>query len=84
VAGAASARGPRTVAVTPVTPARLCRGPPGRDSRDDEKDTHVTNVVEMDFETDAEAQEVGPDEELVIYRDLMRSSGIWAFPGLQR
>lgn len=43
-----------------------------------------TNVVYMDFDTPEEAQEVSAEEEMVIYRDLVRTSGIWQFPGLQR
>lgn len=48
----------------------------GRDS--------FSNVVAMDFESEEEASEVSESEELVIFRDLMRASGVWAFPGLQR
>ncbi len=44
----------------------------------------LTNVVAMDYDTAAEAAEVTPQEQLVIYRDLLRASGVWAFPGLQR
>ncbi|GAA2176395.1 ElyC/SanA/YdcF family protein [Agrococcus versicolor] len=44
----------------------------------------LTNVVAMDFDSPEEAAEVTPQEQLVIYRDLLRASGVWAFPGLQR
>ena len=43
-----------------------------------------TNLVYMDFETVEEAHEVTRSEELVIYRDLFRTAGIWQYPGIQR
>lgn len=42
-----------------------------------------TNVVYMDYDSQEEAQKV-TEEEMVIYCDLIRTSGIWQFPGLQR
>lgn len=45
---------------------------------------HITNTVYMDFENEEEVENVSEDEELVIYRDLIRATGIWQFPGLQR
>jgi uncharacterized SAM-binding protein YcdF (DUF218 family) len=47
-------------------------------------DTRVAPVVALDAPTLEEAAVVSPDERLVIYRDLMRVSGAWAFPGLQQ
>ncbi|MBT2216738.1 YdcF family protein [Virgibacillus dakarensis] len=47
-------------------------------------DRQISNIVYMDYDSDEEAKKVTKDEELVVYRDLMRASGIWAFPGLQR
>src|SRR5690625_1036752 len=51
---------------------------------DPSTDRHITNTVYMDFENDEEMNKVSKDEELVIYRDLIRATGIWQFPGLQR
>ncbi|MCC3276649.1 YdcF family protein [Arthrobacter sp. zg-Y20] len=48
------------------------------------KPRDIGNAVYLDYPTAEEASVMGPDEEMVIMRDLMRSSGIWAFPGLQR
>jgi uncharacterized SAM-binding protein YcdF (DUF218 family) len=47
-------------------------------------DTEVIPVVALDSPTIEEAAVVSPDERLVIYRDLMRVSGAWAYPGLQQ
>ncbi|WDZ79644.1 ElyC/SanA/YdcF family protein (plasmid) [Ensifer adhaerens] len=44
----------------------------------------VVPVNALDAPTQDEAAKVGPDERLVIYRDLMRVSGVWAYPGLQQ
>ncbi|WP_062263326.1 YdcF family protein [Endozoicomonas arenosclerae] len=41
------------------------------------------NLVAMDFDTMEEAMTVSANESLVIYRDMLRGSGIWAYPGLQ-
>ncbi|HEX6012861.1 MAG TPA: hypothetical protein VFY87_13900 [Geminicoccaceae bacterium] len=38
----------------------------------------------LDLPSFEEAARVSPDERLVVYRDLMRVSGIWAYPGLQQ
>jgi len=40
--------------------------------------------VALDAPSVEEAAKVSPDERLVIYRDLMRVSGLWAYPGLQQ
>ena len=42
------------------------------------------NLVYLDYKTMDEAMVVGQNELLVIYRDLFRVSGIWAYPGIQR
>ncbi|QGQ44849.1 YdcF family protein [Metabacillus sediminilitoris] len=47
-------------------------------------DRDFTNVVYLDYPSIEEAQKVSKDEILVIYRDLLRTSGIWQYPGLQR
>lgn len=47
-------------------------------------DRNFTNVVFLDYPSIEEAQKVSKDEVLVIYRDLLRTSGIWQYPGLQR
>ncbi|WP_269411496.1 ElyC/SanA/YdcF family protein [Lentibacillus daqui] len=47
-------------------------------------DRDISNIVHMDFDDQKEAEEVKKDEEFVIYRDLIRASGIWQFPGMQR
>lgn len=43
-----------------------------------------TNMVYMDYASADKAKQVTKDEKLGIYRDLLRTSGIWAFPGYQR
>ncbi|MBC2850138.1 YdcF family protein [Cetobacterium sp. 8H] len=43
-----------------------------------------TNLVHLDYPTLKEAQKVSEAEKLVIYRDLIRTSGIWAYPGIQQ
>ena len=47
-------------------------------------DTNVIPVVALDAPSLEEAAIVSPDERLVVYRDLIRVSGIWAYPGLQQ
>ncbi|WP_411843119.1 ElyC/SanA/YdcF family protein [Salinicoccus sp. HZC-1] len=44
----------------------------------------ISHIAYMDYDTQEEAQEFGKDEEIVVYRDLIRASGIWSYPGLQR
>lgn len=46
------------------------------------KERDISHVVYYDYEDDDPS--MSQAEELVIYRDLMRTSGIWQFPGLQR
>ncbi|WP_104666023.1 YdcF family protein [Ensifer adhaerens] len=46
--------------------------------------TAVVPLNALDAPTQDEAAKVGADERLVIYRDLMRVSGVWAYPGLQQ
>ncbi|MGL5123565.1 MAG: ElyC/SanA/YdcF family protein [Fusobacteriaceae bacterium] len=43
-----------------------------------------SNLVYLDYPTLAEAQKLSKAENLVIYRDLIRVSGIWAYPGIQQ
>lgn len=43
-----------------------------------------SNFVYLDYPTLKEAQNVSKAEKLVIYRDLIRVSGIWAYPGIQQ
>lgn len=50
----------------------------------DDTERDINNIVYMDFDDEDEVKEVSQDEELVIYRDLVRASGIWQFPGMQR
>jgi uncharacterized SAM-binding protein YcdF (DUF218 family) len=45
---------------------------------------NFTNIVYLDYPSLEEAHKVTKDELLVIYRDLIRTSGIWQYPGLQR
>jgi vancomycin permeability regulator SanA len=47
-------------------------------------DTRIVPVVALDAPSVEEAAKVSQDERLVIYRDLMRVSGVWAYPGLQQ
>ena len=47
-------------------------------------DIEFTNLVYLDYDSIEEAQKVSQSEHLVVYRDLMRTSGIWAYPGIQR
>jgi uncharacterized SAM-binding protein YcdF (DUF218 family) len=44
----------------------------------------VVPVVALDLPSFEEVARVSPDERLVVYRDLMRVSGFWAYPGLQQ
>ena len=46
------------------------------------EDRDISHIVYDDYEDDDTS--MSEAEELVIYRDLMRTSGIWLFPGLQR
>ncbi len=41
------------------------------------------NLVAMDFDSMKEAMTVSSNEKLVIYRDMLRASGLWAYPGIQ-
>lgn len=43
-----------------------------------------TNLVYLDYDSPEEAMEMTSEEEMTIYRDLLRTSGIWQFPGIQR
>ena len=43
-----------------------------------------SNLVYLDYSSLEEAQKVSEAEKLVIYRDLIRTSGIWAYPGIQQ
>ncbi|MGG4491212.1 ElyC/SanA/YdcF family protein [Metabacillus idriensis] len=43
-----------------------------------------TNMVQLDYPSIEEAQKVTKDESMVIYRDLIRTSGIWQYPEMQR
>ncbi|MEG0069966.1 MAG: ElyC/SanA/YdcF family protein [Cetobacterium sp.] len=45
---------------------------------------NYTNLVYLDYPTVQEAQKVSEAEKLVVYRDLIRTSGIWAYPGIQQ
>lgn len=45
---------------------------------------NIIPVVALDAPSITDAAKVSPDERLVIYRDLMRVSGLWAYPGLQQ
>ncbi|MGH6862372.1 MAG: ElyC/SanA/YdcF family protein [Phyllobacterium sp.] len=47
-------------------------------------DADVLPLVALDAPSIEEASKVSDDERLVIYRDLMRVSGLWAYPGLQQ
>ncbi|WP_232699861.1 YdcF family protein [Brevibacillus daliensis] len=49
-----------------------------------EADRKFTNMVFLDYKSLEEAHQVPNEEKMVIYRDLLRTSGIWAYPGLQR
>lgn len=44
----------------------------------------VVPVVALDAASIDDAAKVSSDERLVVYRDLMRVSGLWAYPGLQQ
>jgi tetratricopeptide (TPR) repeat protein len=47
-------------------------------------DRAFTNVVYLDYPSIEEAQNVTKDETMVIYRDLMRATGVWQYPDKQR
>ncbi len=44
----------------------------------------ILPVVALDAPSVEEAAKVSKDERMVIYRDLMRVSGLWAYPGIQQ
>ncbi len=44
---------------------------------------HFNNLVAMDFDSSHQAMQVSADEKLVIYRDMLRASGLWAYPGMK-
>ncbi|PZR89874.1 MAG: hypothetical protein DI537_20150 [Stutzerimonas stutzeri] len=44
----------------------------------------VLPVSALDFPSVEEAAKLTKDERLVVYRDLLRVSGFWAYPGLQQ
>ena len=44
----------------------------------------ILSVVALDAPSLEEAAKVSKDEKMVIYRDLMRVSGLWAYPGIQQ
>ena len=50
----------------------------------EDTEREFTNLVYMDFESEEEAMDIPTAEEMTIYRDLLRTSGIWQFPGIQR
>jgi vancomycin permeability regulator SanA len=47
-------------------------------------DAPILPVVALDAPSLEEAAKVSKDERMVIYRDLMRVSGLWAYPGIQQ
>lgn len=47
-------------------------------------ETRIVPVVALDAPSVEEAAKVSKDERMVIYRDLMRVSGLWAYPGIQQ
>ncbi len=47
-------------------------------------DAPVHPLIALDFDSIEEASKVSDSEKLVVYRDMLRVSGIWAFPGLQQ
>ncbi|GGB46971.1 YdcF family protein [Fictibacillus barbaricus] len=49
-----------------------------------ETERDLTNMVYLDYPTIEEAHKVTKDEKMVVYRDLLRTSGIWQYPELQR
>ncbi|WP_330925124.1 YdcF family protein [Candidatus Sororendozoicomonas aggregata] len=52
-------------------------------ARQNQKEITFDNLVAMDFDSMEEAMTVSPNEKLVIYRDMLRASGLWAYPGIQ-
>jgi uncharacterized SAM-binding protein YcdF (DUF218 family) len=44
----------------------------------------IVPVVALDAPSVEEAAKVSKDERMVVYRDLMRVSGLWAYPGIQQ
>lgn len=47
-------------------------------------DAPVHPLIALDFDSMEDAAKVSDSEKLVVYRDLLRVAGIWAFPGLQQ
>lgn len=43
----------------------------------------INNLVYFDYNSLEEAYNIPQKEKLVIYRDMMRASGMWAYPGIQ-
>ena len=43
-----------------------------------------SNLVYLDYPSLENAQKITINEKLVIFRDLMRTCGIWAYPGIQQ
>ena len=42
------------------------------------------NLVYLDYDSLEEAMIVSPKEYMVVYRDTLRGSGLWNYPGIQR
>jgi tetratricopeptide (TPR) repeat protein len=47
-------------------------------------DINFDNLVYLDYDSVEEAMKVTPKEYMVVYRDTLRGSGIWNYPGIQR
>ncbi|WP_410207569.1 ElyC/SanA/YdcF family protein [Fusobacterium sp.] len=48
------------------------------------RNLEFTNLVYLDYPTLEDAYKIPEKENLVIYRDMMRAYGFWAYPGIQR
>jgi vancomycin permeability regulator SanA len=72
------------ILVTSASHMRRARTLLEEEFRQYDLDTQIVPVVALDAPSVEEAAKVSQDERLVIYRDLMRVSGIWAYPGLQQ
>ncbi|MCF7791630.1 MAG: YdcF family protein [Victivallales bacterium] len=44
----------------------------------------VTNLVYLDYKSKIEAMKVTLHEKIIVFRDVLRCAGIWAYPGIQR
>lgn len=47
-------------------------------------DIQFDNLAYLDYDTVADAEVISPKEYMVVYRDALRGSGLWNYPGIQQ